>query len=97
MVERVDAHPRRKARYGAWYYSYAAVEIFTRRYLVHPPRVRVHVGGRTLEGVTVIVQNSDPFTYFRKRPIRVADGAGTRAGHSAWRCCAARRRSSCPR
>ncbi|MET0811326.1 MAG: diacylglycerol kinase family protein [Thermoleophilaceae bacterium] len=80
VVERVDRHPRRKARYGAWYYSYAGVEIFTRRYLVHPPRVRVHVGGRTLEGVTVIVQNSDPFTYFRKRPIRVADGAGISSG-----------------
>ena len=39
-----------------------------------PPRVRVLAGGRELEGVTVIVQNSDPFTYFRKRPIRVAEG-----------------------
>ena len=97
VVERVDRHPRRKARYGAWYYSYAGVEIFTRRYLVHPPRVRVRVGGRTLEGVTVIVQNSDPFTYFRKRPIRVADGAGISSGSLGWRCCAARRRSSCPR
>ena len=25
VVERVDAHPRRKARFGAWYYTYAAV------------------------------------------------------------------------
>ena len=32
-------------------------------------------GGRDLEGVTVIVQNSDPFTFFRKRPIRVAENA----------------------
>ena len=96
VVERVDRHPRRKARYGAWYYSYAGVEIFTRRYLVRAPRVRVHVGDRTLEGVTVIVQNSDPFTYFRKRPIRVAEGAGISSGSLGWRCCAARRRSSCP-
>ena len=28
----------------------------------------------------MIVQNSDPFTYFRKRPIRVAEGAGLTSG-----------------
>ncbi len=80
VVERVDAHPRRKARFGAWYYSYAAVGIFNRRYLIRPPHVRVLAGGRELEGVTVIVQNSDPFTYFRRRPIRVAEGAGLQNG-----------------
>jgi diacylglycerol kinase family enzyme len=80
VVERVDQHPLRKARYGAWYYSYAGVDIFTRRYLVRPPRVRIHAADRTLEGVTVIVQNSDPFTYFRRRPIRVAEVAGLNTG-----------------
>jgi diacylglycerol kinase family enzyme len=80
VVERVDRHPLRKAKYGSWYYAYAAVDIFLRHYLVHPPRVRVHADGRTREAVTVIVQNSDPFTYFRKRPIRVASGAGLDTG-----------------
>ena len=80
VVERVDRRPLRKARYGAWYYSYAAVGIFTRRYLVHPPLVRVRAGERTVEGVTVIVQNSDPFTYFRQRPIRVTEDAGLDTG-----------------
>src|ERR671924_1729795 len=46
VVERVDAHPYRKARFGAWYYSVCAVDIFMRRYLVHPPRVRVIAGDR---------------------------------------------------
>jgi diacylglycerol kinase family enzyme len=80
VVERVDRHPRRKARYGAWYYSYAGVAIFNRRYLMSPPRVRVFAGERALEGVTVIVQNSDPFTYFRERPIRVVEPAGLETG-----------------
>jgi diacylglycerol kinase family enzyme len=80
VVERVDAHPYRKARLGAWYYTFAAIAIFTRRYLVRPPHVRVVAGDRTLEGVTVIVQNSDPFTYFRRRPIRVAEPAGLETG-----------------
>ena len=80
VVERVDAHPYRKARFGAWYYSVCAVDIFMRRYLVKPPRVRVTVGDRTQEGVTAVVQNSDPFTYFRKRPIRVVEPAGLNMG-----------------
>jgi diacylglycerol kinase family enzyme len=80
VVERVDAHPYRKARFGAWYYSVCAVDIFLRRYLVNPPRVRVIDGGRTQEGVTAIVQNSDPFTYFRRRPIRVVEPAGLNMG-----------------
>jgi diacylglycerol kinase family enzyme len=80
VVERVDAHPYRKARLGAWYYSACAVDIFMRRYLVNPPRVRVVAGDRSHEGVTVVVQNSDPFTYFRKRPIRVVEPAGLGMG-----------------
>jgi diacylglycerol kinase family enzyme len=80
VVERVDAHPYRKARFGPWYYTLAAVGTFSRRYLVRPPRVRVQAGGRSLEAVTVIVQNSDPFTYFARRPIRVCEGAGLETG-----------------
>jgi diacylglycerol kinase family enzyme len=80
VVERVDAHPYRKTKFGAWYYSACAVDIFMRRYLVNPPRVRVVVGDRVQEGVTVVVQNSDPFTYFRKRPIRVVEPAGLSMG-----------------
>jgi diacylglycerol kinase family enzyme len=80
IVERVDAHPYRKARYGAWYYTYAGIVIFNRRYLVNPPRVRITADGRTVEGVTVVIQNSDPYTYFRKRPIRVTEPAGLDTG-----------------
>jgi diacylglycerol kinase family enzyme len=80
VVERVDAHPYRKARFGAWYYTIAAVVIFNRRYLLNPPVVRVTAGDRTLTGVTVVVQNADPFTYFRRRPIRVAEPAGLETG-----------------
>lgn len=75
VVERVDAHPYRKARLGAWYYTYAAVATFNRRYLVRAPRVRLTAGGKTIDAVTVIAQNSDPFTYFGRRPIRVCEDA----------------------
>jgi diacylglycerol kinase family enzyme len=75
VVRRVDAHPRLKARAGPYYYSWAALSSFYRRYLVNPVRVRVEVGGaEPVEGVTAIVQNSEPFTYFASRPIRVCEG-----------------------
>jgi len=80
VVEQVDAHPTLKARYTRWYYSSVAIAQFMRKYLVHPPRVEVRVDGRTVEGVTVIVQNSDPFTYFGPRPIRIGEGAGLETG-----------------
>lgn len=80
VVERVDAHPHRKTRFGPWYYTYAAVATFNRRYLVHPPRVRVAAGADEFDAVTLIVQNSDPYTYFASRPIRVCEGAGLRTG-----------------
>jgi diacylglycerol kinase family enzyme len=80
VTERVDAHPYRKARLGPWYYSYVGIAVFSRRYLVRPPRVRLEAGGRSLEAVTVIAQNSDPFTYFSRRPIRVCEQVGLDTG-----------------
>ncbi len=80
VVERVDAHPRLKARFGPYYYSWAAVSTFNRRYLRNPPQMKVTIDGETLDGVTVIAQNSDPFTYFGTRPIRVCEGAGLETG-----------------
>jgi diacylglycerol kinase family enzyme len=75
VVERVDAHPKLKARAGPYYYSWAGISAFYRKYLVNPVRVRVETdAGDPAEGVTAIVQNSDPFTYFASRPIRVCEG-----------------------
>lgn len=80
VVERVDAHPRLKARLGPYYYSWAALSTFNRRYLRKPPRMRVTAGGETVDAVTTIVQNSDPFTFFGTRPIRVCEGAALDSG-----------------
>jgi len=80
VVERVDANPRIKARLGPYYFTWVAVTTFARRYLVHPPRLLVDADGRVLEGVTAIIQNGSPFTYFQNRPIEVADGAALDSG-----------------
>ena len=80
VVERVDAHPYRKARFGEYYFTWAAISSFNKTYLVKPPRVKVEVRGESVDAVTVIVQNSDPFTYFGSRPIRICEGAGLDTG-----------------
>ena len=36
--------------------------------------MRFETGGATAEGITVLAQNSDPFTYFGNRPVRVCEG-----------------------
>ena len=75
VVRRVDANPKLKASAGPYYYSWAGVSGFYRKYLVNPIRVRTTVDGcEPVEGVTTIVQNSDPFTYFASHPIRVCEG-----------------------
>jgi diacylglycerol kinase family enzyme len=74
VVKRVDAHPRLKSRTGPYYYSWAAISAFYRSYMVNPVRLRVEIDGKTSEGVTALAQNSDPFTYFASRPIRVCEG-----------------------
>jgi diacylglycerol kinase family enzyme len=70
---RVDSHPRMKARGGRWYYTWAAVSGFYRSYLRDPVRMRLEVGDESVEGVTAIAQNSDPFTFFGNQPLRVCD------------------------
>jgi diacylglycerol kinase family enzyme len=81
VVERVDANPRMKARLGAYYFTWVALRTFARRYLVKPPRMEVVLAdGDKLAGVTTIVQNGSPFTYFQNRPIEIADGTTLDSG-----------------
>lgn len=74
VVRRVDAHPKLKARVGPYYYAWAAISAFYRSYRRNPVRLRVDVNGKSAEGITALTQNSDPFTYFGKRPVRVCEG-----------------------
>jgi diacylglycerol kinase family enzyme len=74
VVRRVDAHPRLKSRAGPYYYTWAAISTFYRQYMVKPVKLRVEIDGEAIEGVTALAQNSDPFTYFASRPVRVCEG-----------------------
>jgi len=83
VVERVDSHPHLKARYGAWYYTGAAVGVFLRRYVVNPPKLEITLGGERIRGVSVAIQNGVPYTYFKSRPVNMADGAALDSGDLA--------------
>ena len=80
VVRRVDASPRLKARFGPWFFTWVALSTFFRRYLVRPPRLEVEALGQRLSGVTAVVQNGSPFTYFQNRPIEMAEGAALDSG-----------------
>jgi diacylglycerol kinase family enzyme len=87
VVERVDAHPDLKSRFGEYYYVSVATSTFMRRYLRRPPRLRVSFGAidtdAPLDGVTVIVQNATPYTFFGDRPVELAPGATLESGDLA--------------
>jgi diacylglycerol kinase family enzyme len=80
VVRRVDSHPALKARFGPWYYAQCAITTFLRHYVVNPPRVVATAGGRETRGVSVFVQNAQPYTYFRRRPIHLSEGAHLESG-----------------
>jgi len=80
VVERVDRHPQLKAKHGPWYYAGSAIALFLERYVVNPPRVAVSVGETTVEGVSCMVQNGQPYTFFKRRPVSLAPGAQLDSG-----------------
>ena len=83
VVERVDGHPELKARFGAWYYATSAVATFLRKYVVHPPRIEIEVGGKTVQGVSAFFQNGETYTYFKSRPVNLVEGARLDSGDLA--------------
>jgi diacylglycerol kinase family enzyme len=83
VVERVDAHPRLKARVGEWYYAWTGINTFNRHYLIKPPRMEARIGEKRIEGVTAIIQNASPYTYFGGRPVHMGEGAELDSGDLA--------------
>ncbi|HZB76112.1 MAG TPA: diacylglycerol kinase family protein [Solirubrobacteraceae bacterium] len=80
VVERVDRHPRLKAKLGPWYYAQAATAVFLEKYVVNAPKVVAELGGEERAGASVFVQNAQPYTYFRRRPITLSPGAALDSG-----------------
>jgi diacylglycerol kinase family enzyme len=83
VVAKVDAHPGLKARGREYYYAVTATGTFARRYLIKPPRLEVQLGEELVGGVTVVVQNTEQYTYFGERAVQVAPGATLDSGDLA--------------
>jgi diacylglycerol kinase family enzyme len=91
VVEQVDAHPGLKTRFGEYYYVSVATSTFLRRYLRKPTRLSVTFDALNpagelpppVDGVTAIVQNGSPYTYFGKRPIELGSGSRLDSGDLA--------------
>ena len=97
VVKRVDSNPHLKARFGAYYFTWAAVSTFTVATYSNPPS-RGRAGRRAAaQGVTAIVQNGSPFTYFKDRPIKVAEALSSIRARWRLQSCVALDRLTCPR
>ncbi len=73
VVEKVDANPKWKRRAGPWFYSWIATKGYFRDYMRNPVQLELEIDGETHTGVTALAQNSDPFTYFSRQPVRVCE------------------------
>jgi len=83
VVERVDRNPRLKKRFGPFYFVECAIVTFLRKYVIDPPRLSVSVDGRSVEGVSLFVQNAENYTYFNDRPVPLVEGAHFDSGSLA--------------
>lgn len=79
-AHQVDSHPRMKHRFGPYYYTWAAVKGFYGQYLRNPVVMAAETENGRSEGVTAICQNSDPYTYFKGREIRICEGVELGSG-----------------
>jgi diacylglycerol kinase family enzyme len=76
----VDERPPIKARGGVMSFTYAAAVSYLRHYRGRPPRLCVEAQGERIEGVSALVQNSEPFTYFRSKPLHVCKDVSLDSG-----------------
>jgi diacylglycerol kinase family enzyme len=83
VVKAVDSNPERKRKYGEWYFTATAVRTFLTQYVANPPRIALEAGGTTLHGITAVVQNGDPFTFFDAKPIHLAENVAIDSGDLA--------------
>jgi diacylglycerol kinase family enzyme len=68
----VDERAHLKRRAGPLFFSFAGLVSF-QRYRRRPRRLAVEVDGWRAEGVSAVFQNSDPYTFYNSRPVRLCD------------------------
>lgn len=73
LMERLAA--AREGGFGTGYAIRQAAALAFRAMAGDAPRLRIDAGGREVDAIGAIVQNSDPLTFLGSRPIRVCAGA----------------------
>jgi diacylglycerol kinase family enzyme len=71
MMRRVAARPTLRARLGSGYVAVGAAVALTEAGRGRLPRVVVEAAGERAEAATVIIQRSDPLTFFGSRAVSV--------------------------
>jgi len=84
IVRRVEEHQRAKKRLGDWYFVWTGLRVFFAGFDRRTPRVRV-AWGEDLENerdglYLAIAQNTGPYTYLGKRPMRLCPSADLNGG-----------------
>lgn len=80
MMRRVAQRPELRARLRAGYVAVGAIVALTEAGRGRLPRLTIEAGGVRAEAATVIIQRSDPLTYFGPRPVSVCPPAGLADG-----------------
>jgi diacylglycerol kinase family enzyme len=75
VMRRAARRPVMRARMGVGYVAYGAAAALVDAQRGRLPRVVVDAHGREAVADSVIVQRSDPLTYFGRRPVHVCDPA----------------------
>lgn len=75
MMRRIAAHATLRAKLGAGYVAVGAAQAVTDAARGRLPRLVVEAAGETAEAATVIIQRSDPLTFFGPRPVSVCPPA----------------------
>jgi diacylglycerol kinase family enzyme len=79
-VRWVDSHHRVKAGRAYLWFAYSTISRYLLRYRGRPPLLVADVDGQRTEAISAFVQNSDPYTYFRNRPLAVGEEVGLDSG-----------------
>lgn len=76
MMRRVAARPVLRAKLGAGYVAVGAMTALTQAARGRLPRLTVETGGTSAQAATVIIQRSDPLTFFGPRPVSLCPAEG---------------------
>jgi diacylglycerol kinase family enzyme len=84
IVRRVEEHQGSKKRFGDWYFVWTGLRVFFAGFDRRTPRIRV-AWGQDLENerddlFLAIIQNTGPYTYLGKRPMRLSPFADLNMG-----------------